>query len=317
MTQPLYDDMLGQLQGDAFSYFVNEVNPANGLVKDCTRPDFPSSIAAVGLALAAYPVGVERGLLTRTEAAARVLTTLRFFWTSPQGPEPDATGYKGFYYHFLHMETGRRAWDCELSTIDTALLLAGALTAALYFDWDVAEEREVRELADALYRRTDWQWAQNGEATVTHGWRPEGGFLPYRWRGYDEATILYLLGLGSPTHPLSVESYIAYTSTYSWKKIYDYEFCTRDRSSSTNTRTSGSTFAGSRMSTCAPGASTTSRTAGGRPTCSRNTRSATRSSSGALVGAITANAAGVSPPATARAPKRESLTVSNATFLIT
>lgn len=223
MTQSLYDDMLDRLQRDANSYFVNEVNPANGLVKDCTRPGFPSSIAAVGLALAAYSVGVERGLLTRTEAAARALTTLRFFWNSPQGPEPNATGYKGFYYHFLDMDTGRRAWDSELSTIDTALLLAGALTAASYFDRDVAEEREIRALADALYRRTDWQWAQNGEATVTHGWKPEGGFLPYRWRGYDEATILYLLGLGSPTYPLPVESYAAYTSTYSWKNIYDYE----------------------------------------------------------------------------------------------
>jgi len=224
MTQPFYDEKLDRLQRDAFTYFVNEVNPANGLVKDCTRPEFPSSIAAVGLALAAYPVGAERGWLTRTEAVTRALTTLRFFWNSPHGSEPDAIGYKGFYYHFLDMHTGRRAWDCELSTIDTALLLAGALTAASYLDRDVAEEREVRELADALYRRADWQWAQNGEATLTHGWKPESGFLPYRWRGYDEATILYLLGLGSPTHPLPPQSYAAYTSTYSWKNIYGYEF---------------------------------------------------------------------------------------------
>ena len=224
MTPLLYDDMLDSLQRDAFAYFANEANPANGLVKDCTRPDFPSSIAAVGLALAAYPVGVDRGFLMRTEAVARVLATLRFFWTSPQGPESDATGYKGFYYHFLDMDTGRRAGDCELSTIDTALLLAGALTTAVFFDRDVTEEREVRELADALYRRTDWQWAQNGEATVTHGWKPESGFLPHRWRGYDESIILYLLGLGSPTHPLPVESFAAYTSSYSWKNIYGYEF---------------------------------------------------------------------------------------------
>jgi hypothetical protein len=224
MTQNLYDDMLDRLQRDALAYFMNEANPANGLVKDCTRPGFPSSIAAVGLALAAYTVGVERGLLTRAEALARALTTLRFFWNSPHGPEPDATGYKGFYYHFLEMDTGRRAGDCELSTIDSALLLAGALTAASFFDRDLADEREVRELADALYRRADWQWAQDGEATVTHGWKPEGGFLPNRWWGYNEATILYLLGLGSPTHPLPAESYTAYTSTYSWKSIYGYEY---------------------------------------------------------------------------------------------
>lgn len=223
MTPPSYEDMLDRLQREAFAYFVNEVNSANGLVKDCTRPGFPSSIAAVGLALAAYPVGVERALLTRAEAVARTLSTLRFFWKSPQGSAPDATGYKGFYYHFLDMDTGRRAWECELSTIDTALLLAGALAAASYFDRGVPEERELCELANALYRRADWQWAQNGEATVTHGWKPDSGFLPYRWRGYDEATILYLLGLGSPTHPLPVESYMAYTSTYDWKTIYGYE----------------------------------------------------------------------------------------------
>ena len=146
MTRPSPEDMLDRLQRDAFAYFVNEVNPVNGLVKDCTRPGFPSTIAAVGLALAAYPVGVERGLLTRADARARARATLRFFWNSHQGPEPDATGYKGFYYHFLDMDTGRRAWDCELSTIDTVLLLAGALAAAVYFDRNVAEEPEVREL---------------------------------------------------------------------------------------------------------------------------------------------------------------------------
>jgi hypothetical protein len=104
MAQTSDDEMLDQLQRDAFAYFLNEVNPANGLVKDCTRPGAPSSIATVGLALAAYPVGVEHGLVTRAEAAARALTTLRFFWNSPQGTEPDATGYRGFYYHFLDNE---------------------------------------------------------------------------------------------------------------------------------------------------------------------------------------------------------------------
>jgi hypothetical protein len=218
------EEMLDRLQRDAFAYFLNEVNPTNGLVKDCTRPGWPCSIAAVGLALAAYPVGVVRGFLPRSEAVSRTVTTLRFFWSSPQGIEPDATGYKGFYYHFLDMNTGRRVWSCELSTIDTALLLAGALTAAVYFDGETAEERKIRELADALYRRANWQWAQHGEATVTHGWKPESGFLPYRWLGYDEATLLYLLGLGSPAYPLPAESYQAYTSTYSWKRIYGYEY---------------------------------------------------------------------------------------------
>ena len=125
MLQPRHEAMLDRLQRDAFAYFVNEVNLANGLVKDSTRPGFPSSIAAVGMALAAYPVGVERGFLARADAMARTLTALRFFWNSPQGTEPDATGYKGFYYHFLDMDTGRRAWESELSTIDTMLLLVG------------------------------------------------------------------------------------------------------------------------------------------------------------------------------------------------
>jgi len=94
----------------------------------------------------------------------------------------------GFYYHFLDMETGRRAWQCELSTVDTTILLAGMLTAAAYFDAASEAEREIRELADKLYRRADWQWAQNGGATVTHGWKPESGFLPWRWEGFDEAS---------------------------------------------------------------------------------------------------------------------------------
>jgi hypothetical protein len=122
------------------------------------------------------------------------------------------------------MKTGRRVWKCELSTVDSAFLLAGMLTAAAYFDHDDAAEYEIRQLADDLYQRTDWQWAQNGGATVTHGWKPESGFLPFRWEGYDEALLLYVLGLGSPTHPLPADSFTAWASTYEWKKVYDTEF---------------------------------------------------------------------------------------------
>ena len=183
-----------------------------------------ASIAATGFGLAAYPVVVERSFITRAEAVERALTTLRFFSNSPQNEAPDATGYRGFYYHFLDMDTGRRAWRCELSTIDSAFLLAGALAAAVYFDRDTSEERELRMLADGLYRRADWQWAQAGGATVAHGWTPESGFLPSRWEGYSEALVLYALGLGSPTYPLAEESYQAWTSTYRWERVYDYEF---------------------------------------------------------------------------------------------
>lgn len=215
---------LDELQQESFSYFLHETNPGNGLVRDKTRKDWPASIAAVGMALAAYPVGVERGFLTRTEAAHRTLATLRFFWRSPQGPQPDATGHKGFYYHFLDMATGRRALGSELSTIDTALFVAGALTAAAYYQEDAEQEAEIRKLADALYRRVDWRWALNRGATVSHGWEPGHGFLKYRWEGYDEAIILYVLGLGSPTLPLPRESYDAWLSTYAWRKIYGHEF---------------------------------------------------------------------------------------------
>ncbi len=223
-AKSLDDDTLHKLQRDTFDYFLKETNPLNGLVIDKTAPDWPSSIAATGLALACYPVSVERGFMSRKAAVERTLATLRFFWNSRQGPEPDATGYKGFYYHFLDMNTGRRVWQCELSTVDSAFLLAGALTAGLYFDAGTADESEIRALSDALYRRADWQWAQNQGSTMTHGWKPESGFLDYRWEGYDEAMLLYMLGLGSPTYPLPESSYAAWASTYRWEHSYGQEY---------------------------------------------------------------------------------------------
>lgn len=218
------EEILDELQRDTFDFFLHETNPTNGLVPDHTNSGAPSSIAAVGLSLAAYTVGVERGFITRAEASRRTLTALRFFWNSPQGPEPDTTGYKGFFYHFLDMQTGRRAWNCELSTIDTTFLIAGALAAAAYFDFDSEDEREIRTLADALCRRVDWQWALNGAPAVAHGWKPESGFLNYRWEGYNEAILLYALGLGSPTFPLPPESYRAFTCTYQWENLYGCDF---------------------------------------------------------------------------------------------
>jgi hypothetical protein len=218
------DAELEKLQRETFGYFLHETNPANGLVIDKTAKDWPASIAATGLALACYPVAVERGFMPRAAAVKRTLTTLRFFWNSPQGPAAEATGYHGFYYHFLDMETGRRAWECELSTVDSAFLLAGALTAGMYFSAETPDEQEIRTLADALYRRADWQWAQDGGATVTHGWKSESGFLKYRWEGYDEALLLYILGLSSPTHPLPESSYAAWASTYRWERFYGYEY---------------------------------------------------------------------------------------------
>ena len=156
-------------------------------------------------------------------AAKLTRRRLHFLMSCPQGPEPDASGYKGFFYHFLDIETGRRVWQCELSTIDSAFLFAGALTAATYFDRDTPDETEIRKLAMELYERADWNWARNHDATLTHGWHPESGFIPYRWRGYDEGLLLYIIGLGSPTHPLPPESFAAYTETYQRRNIYGRE----------------------------------------------------------------------------------------------
>jgi len=222
--QPLDPADLDKLQRDTFGYFIHETNLQNGMVPDNTRRDSHASIAAIGLGLATYPIGVERNFVTRVEATERVLTTLRFFWTSEQSTAANATGYNGFYYHFLHMDTGRRAWECELSTIDTAILLAGALSCATYFDHDNEHEHEIRKLAVDLYRRVDWRWAVNVDGKVSMGWKPESGFLPYRWEGHNEAIILQVLGLASPTFPLPQECYPAFTSTYDWKEIYGREF---------------------------------------------------------------------------------------------
>src|SRR5262245_51131361 len=217
------DHDLGRLQWTTVLYYLHETNPDNGLVRDKTDPAAPSSIAAVGLALASIPVIVERGVVIRKFAAKMARRRLRNLLDLPQGPEPDAAGYKGFFYHFLDIETGRRVWNCELSTLDSAFLFAGVLTCATYFDADTAEEAEVRRLADALYRRADWDWARNGGPTLTHGWKPENGFLPYHYEGSDDGLLLSVLGLGSPTHPLPLESYAAYCATYQWKQLYDRE----------------------------------------------------------------------------------------------
>src|ERR1043165_1323328 len=217
------EKLLSDLQSDAFKYFLHEVNPDTGLVVDCTKGGWPSSIAAVGMALASYPVGVERRLVSRDEAIERTLRKLRFFAASEQSTRADATGYKGFYYHFLDMKTGKRAWEGEISTVDSTFLFAGMLTAAAYFDQDSAKENEIRRLADELYRRADWQWATAGGATLSHGWRPETGFLKDRWDGYDEGLLADILALGSPTFPLPRESYDADVAAYIWKNVYDYE----------------------------------------------------------------------------------------------
>ncbi|WP_404547207.1 glucoamylase family protein [Dyella jejuensis] len=212
------------IQRTAFTYFECETDRETGLVLDRNQPGWPASIAATGLALACYPIAVERSLMTRHTALARSLATLRFFGHSPQGEQPDATGYRGFYYHFLHADSGKRAWQCEISSVDTAFLIAGMLAAAAYFQGDDAQERELRELAEMLYRRVEWDWLLDDSGRIRHGWRPEKGFIPFRWEGYDESLVMQVLALASPTHPASASSYDAWSSTFAWKNAYDIDY---------------------------------------------------------------------------------------------
>jgi len=243
--------LIQSLQSDAFQYFIHEIDSNTGLVKDSTKKDWPSSIAAVGMALSAYPVGIERGFITRDEAIVRTLRILRFFSSSEQSRSPTATGYKGFYYHFLDMETGERAWQCELSTIDSALLFAGMLLAAQYFDRDSANENEIRELAIEIYGRADWRWALNDGPTLTHGWRPESGFLDYRWDGYDEALIAYVIGLGSPTSRFLQRVLMHTRRSTSGRKFTTTNTSSPRHCSRISSHTCGSIFVAFRIAACA------------------------------------------------------------------
>ncbi len=212
---------LDTLQERTFDFFWERANPANGLVPDrWPTPSF-SSVAAIGFGLAAYPVGIERGFITRAEGVQRTLTTLRFLWTSPQGPQPAGViGHNGLFYHFLDMNTGHRFERVELSTIDTGLLMAGVLFAREYYHGSDALEAEIRTLADSLYRRVDWQSMVNDPRRLSMGWHPETGFIKSDWHGYDESMILHILALGSPTHPIDPSIWTNYTSTNRWGTFY-------------------------------------------------------------------------------------------------
>jgi hypothetical protein len=208
------DAVLTALERRAFDYFW-ETTPSTGLVLDrWPRPSF-CSIAAVGFGLSAYLVGAEEGYITRDQARARVLATVRFFHDAPQGSQASGvTGYQGFFFHFLDAQTGLRYGTSELSPIDTALLLAGLLHCQAWFDGTHADEALIRSMVDDIYGRMNWPWLQVRSPWVALSWTPEDGFSPYDWQGYDEASILYLLAIGSPTHPLGADAWKAWTSTY-------------------------------------------------------------------------------------------------------
>ena len=213
--------LLDTVQRRTFDFFWERSDARTGLTPDrWPSPSF-ASIAAVGFALTAYPVGVERGWITRDEAVQRTLATLQWFWRAPQGTAARGmTGYRGFFYHFLDMQDGTRFATVELSTIDTALLLGGVLFCQSYYDRDVPGEASIRAYADSLYRRVEWTWIQPRAPLVNHRWRPEDGFSISDWKGYDESMLLYVLALGSPTYPVDAAAWEAYTRTNPWASFH-------------------------------------------------------------------------------------------------
>lgn len=212
--------LLDTLGERTFRWFWDTTDPRTGLTPDRWPRRTFSSVAAIGFALTAYPVGAERGWITHAQAAERTLATLRSLWQLPQGPAPTGVaGHKGFFYHFLEYDTGHRFKTVELSTIDTALLLGGALFCQSYFTDSSATHIAIRAYADSLYRRVEWPWAMARPPALSMGWHPERGFIRNDWTGYNEGMIALVLGLGSPTHPLPASSWDAWTGTYAWREF--------------------------------------------------------------------------------------------------
>ena len=210
-SDPGKEAFLDDVQRRTFRYFWETTNPANGLAHDRYPTRAFASMAAVGFALTAYPIGVQRRFVDRAAAAARVLATLRFLERAPQGDAPRGmTGHQGFFYHFVDMERGERFERTELSTIDTALLLAGIMFCRGYFDRP--GEREIRDFADRIHARVNWRWTMARPNLVSLGWHPETGFIRYDWIAYSEAMLVYVLALGAPDHSLPPEAWAAWSA---------------------------------------------------------------------------------------------------------
>jgi hypothetical protein len=188
---------LNDVQQRTFKWFWDYSNPKNGLTLDrAPRENAFASIAGVGFALTSYPVAVEREFLSRNQAVEKTLATLEFFVKSRQTEDPiQTTGHRGFYYHFLDPQSGLRFRNVELSTIDTALMMAGVLFCREYYNMDNKLEKRIRELSEFLYRRVEWGWAQVRGGLISHGWKPETGMLKHDYKGYNEAMLLYILAL--------------------------------------------------------------------------------------------------------------------------
>ncbi|QHI96399.1 Tat pathway signal protein [Aristophania vespae] len=220
---------LNDLEQRTFKWFWDNANPKNGLVPDrAPLPNGAASIAGVGFGLTAYGIGVHRGYITREQAVERTLTTMRFLANLPQNDMASgAAGYKGFYYHFLDPNTGLRMADwSELSSVDTALLMGGVLFSQSFYDRNTPQEKEIRSIAERLYRRIDWQWMRNNGPWLSMGWYPPNRFIPVDWKGYNEGLIIYLLAIASPTHPIPPDTWKNWTKTYDkqWGKFQGHTF---------------------------------------------------------------------------------------------
>ncbi len=220
--------VLDTIQHTAFNYFWYQANPANGLIKDRMSSGAPCSIASTGFGLSAICIGVDHGWVSRAAARDRVLTTLKTFWYGPQGSGDGYIGNFGLFYHMLDMSTATRTWNSELSTIDTGLLLAGIVDAKQYFDGTDSLETTLRSYADSIYLRMQWSYMRGSYPFgLALGWMPGTGFSGYgQWVGYNEASIMYILAMGSPSssYRLTPYGWLIWTSGYSWINYAGYQY---------------------------------------------------------------------------------------------
>lgn len=207
-----YDEhLLDEYEQAACLYFWEQASSDTGLVKDRSTPsefdDYTvASIAATGFGLTALCIADKRGFIPNKAVVSRVRATLKFLATRMYNQH-------GFFYHFVDINTGERAFDCEVSSIDTGLLLCGVLMCRQYF-----ADPQIQSLASEIFDRTDWLWMLDNGRTLSHGWTPENGFLPYRWNTYCELMLIYLMGIGSRTHAIPADAWDAW-----WRPVFDYK----------------------------------------------------------------------------------------------
>lgn len=208
---------LDEVERRTFRWFWDLVDKNYQVPDRHPKRDF-SSIAATGFGLTAYCIGAERGYVTRAQSADKVVKTLRVLWAMPQGDaKVGVSGYKGFYYHFLDHENSLRFKDVELSSIDTGLLMAGVLSVMSYFDKENDPiEKEIHELTEKLYQRVDWSFFLNEKKNLSMGYHPGRGFLKAEWIGYNEAMVLLVMAIGSPTHPIPADCWERWCAPYKW-----------------------------------------------------------------------------------------------------